>query len=219
MQLVYSLALIRTSRVVLVWRPAEERRYLLAGGFDFMAVLIAHCTSSIVPSRDRGPWRGHEGPVPDAPVQQGGAVRLLPPGGQLDLARETPRERRGDLPCPRDPVPRRERLHRRHRNGRGEEVRHRGLVSTAAGVPRSNQLQQLHGLTGPATEHPGGQGRRREVCPPHAERDRDGDLPRVGGRPGELPERGRERDRSEGVASAPGRAGRNPRAPTPMTRL
>src|SRR5438093_1115944 len=74
-------------------------------------------------------------------------------------------------------------------------------------------------LTGAATEHPGRQGRWREVCPPHAERDRDGDLPRPGGRPGELSERGRERDGSESVASAPGRARRDPRASAPMRRV
>src|SRR5205823_278466 len=51
-----------------------------------------------VPPGDRGPRRRHEGPLPHAPVQQDRTVRLLPSGGEPDVAREAPRERRGDLP-------------------------------------------------------------------------------------------------------------------------
>src|SRR6267143_6071 len=93
--------------------------------------------------------------------------------------------------------------HGGHRDDRREEVRHRGVVSAAEGVPRSDQLQQLHGLPGPPTECPGGTGRGREVPAPHPERHGDGDLPRARCDPGELPELRRELDGPEGLTAVP----------------
>ena len=76
------------------------------------------------------------------------------PGGELAHPRGADRERGGHLPEPRAPLPGRQRLHRGHGHGRGEEVRPRGVDAGPAEVQGDGVLQQRHRLPGEEAHDP-----------------------------------------------------------------
>src|SRR5438093_1986710 len=158
-----------------------------------------------VPEGDRGPRGRHEGPVPDAPVRQGRAVRVLPSGGGWGGPRGTPEELRGLLPRAPDPVPRRHPVLRGHGQGRREDVRPRGVVPPPERLPGGRLELQLHGLPGPPAEHPRGEDRGGEGPRPHPEQHPRRHEPVHGRDPRELPASGRHGRRPEGAEAVHGR--------------
>jgi seryl-tRNA synthetase len=76
---------------------------------------------------DRDPRQIYQRTVQSPPVQQDRAVRLQPPRAELGDPRGDPAELRGALPGTRPPLQDSERLHRGHRQHRGEKIRHRDL--------------------------------------------------------------------------------------------
>ncbi len=137
---------------------------------------------------------------PPAPVPEGGAGEVHASGAKLRRAGEADGRRRGHPAAAGPAVPHGGALDRRHGLLLRQDLRHRSVAAGAERVQGDLLLLQLRGFPGAARGHPLSQ-REESGVRAHAERQRPGGGPHLGGDRRELPAEGRQRGGSGSAAA------------------